>query len=82
MDSTVEDSIQELKTLSDKYNKLLAKLGRLISSLDEHTSAIQQHMQRVKKLLGISSPICSVCRANPLLRPLSPHILFKLRFQV
>jgi hypothetical protein len=65
MDNTnFEDLVHEIKHFSDKTVKILTKTRRLIDTLDDQTRIVVEHMDRIKKILGVDNKRCPVCMSS------------------
>ena len=53
--------IQEVRSLNDRYNKILGKSKKLMEAVDGHAEQIAEHLENIRRLLGIDNLICSIC---------------------
>ena len=60
MDS-LDVALTELGKLNEKTEKLLNRTRLLIRELDVEAKAVQEHIRRVKALLGIPESHCCIC---------------------
>ena len=57
----INQNINEISTLSNKYKKLVEISTKIINDIDNHTSAVLHHLKKVRETLGIEPAGCSIC---------------------
>ena len=57
----IESVLDEINTMSDKTDELIAKTRKLIGALDAETKMVKEHMKRIKGILGCEEKVCSIC---------------------
>ena len=76
MDS-IDVTLAEIDKLNQKADKLLARTGKLIKTLDSEVQVVKEHLNRIKSMLGIAETNCCICFKNEPTHCMDPchHVL-------